>query len=188
METNKVNYNIDDVTVSTKVLADLLNITTRRLTGLENEGIIIKKARGRYLLKDSIKNYIKNLKINKDFGVKNLQKGELDLNQERAKHEVVKRKQSELKLALMSGDLYKSKDIERVMNDMLSNCRSKILNIPSKVTPLLVNISDIDYIKKIISREINEVLLELKDYDAKNLRSDEFIDSLLKEGEEDEES
>lgn len=184
MEENKKVDNIDEVTVSTKVLSDLIGVSDRRIRNLENEGIIVKKARGRYSLKDSIKNYIKNLKINKNLKNNDVQPGELDLNQERAKYEVVKRKQAELKLALMNGELYKGKDVEFVMNDMLSNCRSKILNIPSKLTPLLVNVNDIDYIKKIITREINEVLSELKDYNPEDFRSDEFINSLLGEDED----
>lgn len=184
MEENKKIDNINEVTVSTKILSDLLGVSDRRIRNLENEGIIIKRARGRYSLKESIKNYIKNLKISKELK-SNIQSGELDLNQEKAKHEIIKRQQSELKLALMKGELYKGSDIESVMGDMVSNCRSKILSLPSKLTPLLLNVGDKDYIKKILNREINEVLSELKEYDAKNFKSNESID-FFEEGDENE--
>ena len=48
--------NIENVTVSSTVLANLFGVTTRRIRQFENEGIIKKVARGKYSLQENIKN------------------------------------------------------------------------------------------------------------------------------------
>lgn len=129
---------------------------------------------------DSIINYILTLKVQMEAGNVDLD-GEIDLEEEKAIHERVKRHISELKLQVMKGDLHKSKDVERVMTDMLISVKTKLLSMPTKLAPLLVARNDVDYIRAAINKEVFEALNELKNYNPKDFHSDEFI------GEEEEE-
>lgn len=79
----------------------------------------------------------------------------------------------------MKGELHKAADVEKVMTDMLSAFKTRVLNVPSKVAPILED-RDAGYIKDRLTSEITEVLNELKDYDPKAFYSDEYV-----EGEED---
>ena len=83
--------------------------------------------------------------------------------------------QAELKLALMKGELHKSDDVEAVMTDMLMRIRSRFLQMPTKVAPLLEG-KEAGEIKRILYYEVREILEELKEYNPKEFKSDEFIE------------
>ena len=102
--------NIDSLTVSSAVLADLLGVTDRRVRQLASEGIFTRVSKGRYNLPDSIKTYLNMLKMEKDI-VNSHTNGELDLEQERAIKVRVERHQAEIKLALMRGEIHKAEDV-----------------------------------------------------------------------------
>lgn len=165
---------ISAITVNSSSLEKIIGVSDRRIRQLAEEGVIVRAAHGRYKLMDSITNYILNLKVAMEASGTKTPDGELDLEEEKAIHERVKRHISELKLQIMKGDLHKSEDVERVMTDMLVSVRTKLLSMPAKLAPLLVARSDIDYIRRAINREVLESLNELKDYNPKDFHSDEF--------------
>lgn len=167
--------NIDSLTVSAAVLADLLGVTDRRVRQLATEGIFTRVSKGRYNLPDSIKTYLNMLKMEKD--IMNSQvTGELDLDQERAIKVRVERHQAEIKLALMRGEIHKASDVEQVMVDMLTSFRTRLLNIPPKLAPILSDKNDKGVIQEILTNEITEVLHELKDYNAEDFYAKEYIE------------
>lgn len=173
-ETKKIE-SIESLTVSAAVLADLLGVSERRVRQLASEGIFTRVAKGRYNLPDSIKTYLNMIKMEKD--IMNTQApGELDLDQERAIKVRVERHQAEIKLALMRGEIHKSSDVEQVMTDMLISFKTRLLNIPPKLSPILAEKSDKVVVQDILSNEILEVLCELKDYNAEDFYSKEYID------------
>lgn len=171
---------ISAITVNSATLEKIIGVSDRRIRQLAEENTIVRAAKGRYKLMDSIINYILTLKVQMEAGNVDLD-GEIDLEEEKAIHERVKRHISELKLQVMKGDLHKSKDVERVMTDMLISVKTKLLSMPTKLAPLLVARNDVDYIRAAINKEVFEALNELKDYNPKDFHSDEFI------GEEEEE-
>ncbi len=173
--------NIDNITVSASVLADIIGVSDRRVRQMAEAGIIVRAAKGRYKLVDSLKTYLLTIKLAAEGVGVELADGEIDLNEEKAIHERVKRHISELKLQIMKGDLHKAEDVESVMMDMLTAFRTRMLNIPSKTAPSLEN-RDAVFIKDRLTGEIVEALNELKDYDPKAFYSDEYVES----GEEDE--
>lgn len=188
-DTEKVN-DIDSVTVTAGVLGGILGVSERRVRGLAQEGIFVKASQGRYKLKESMHNYVLNLRVANDAG-KTIQsdlEDELDLNTEKAKHERIKRHMSELKLALMKGEVHKSNDVEAVMMDMLVRFKTKIVSLPSKLTPQLVD-RDKSYILNALTEELNQVLEELSSYNAADFYGKEYIDAeeLDEEQEEDDE-
>ncbi len=166
---------IERVTVSAGVLKKLLLLKDdSRVRQLAGEGIFIRASKGRYLLFESLQNYIKTLKVQKDIALAE-DKNDINYKTERAKLEQIKRMQAELKLALMKGELHKSSDVEMVMTDMLARIRSRFLQMPSKMTPLLVE-KETGEIKKMLSNEVRDILEELKEYDPKDFYSEDFIE------------
>lgn len=170
---------IDSLTVSAAVLGGIFGVTDRRVRQMAEEGIIIRAAKGRYNLVESLKNYILSLKLAAEGATMGGPDGEINLDEEKGLHERVKRHISELKLQTMKGELHKAEDVERVMSDMLAAFKTRIMNIPSKVAPMLED-RDAGYIKERLTNEVTEALNELKDYDPKAFYSDEYV-----EGEED---
>ncbi len=172
---NKNLTEIERVTVSAGVLKKLLLLKDdSRVRQLAGEGIFIRASKGRYLLFESLQNYIKTLKVQKDIALAE-DKNDINYKTERAKLEQIKRMQAELKLALMKGELHKSSDVEMVMTDMLARIRSRFLQMPSKMTPLLVE-KETGEIKKMLSNEVRDILEELKEYDPKDFYSEDFVE------------
>lgn len=167
--------NVDGITVSAAVLGDLFGVTDRRIRQMAEEGIVVRAAKGRYKLVDSIKNYLLTLKLAADGVAVELVDGVINFDEEKALHERVKRHISELKLQIMKGELHKAEDVEMVMMDMLVAFKSRVMNIPSKVAPILEN-RDAAFIKDRLTKEVIEALNELKDYDPKAFYSDEYVE------------
>lgn len=147
---------------------------------MAEEGIIVRAAKGRYNLVDSLKNYILSLKLAVDSNDSDNPDGELNFEEEKALHERVKRHISEMKLQTMKGELHKADDVRHVMTDMLSSFKTRMMNIPAKVAPVLED-RDAGYIKERLTSEVTEALNELKDYNPADFYSDEYV-----EGEDDE--
>nr|WP_302142429.1 hypothetical protein [uncultured Schaedlerella sp.] len=173
-DTTKVT-NIDSITVSAAVLGDLLGVSERRVRQRAEEGIMVRASKGRYKLVDSVKNYILTLKLEVAGVSAELAEGEINLEEEKGLHERVKRHISELKLQIMKGEVHKAEDVEAVMLDMLAAFKTRVMNIPSKVAPLLEN-RDAAYIKDRLISEVTEALNELKDYDPKAFYSEEYVE------------
>jgi hypothetical protein len=171
---------IDSLTVSAAVLGNIFGVTDRRIRQMAEEGIIVRAAKGRYNLVDSLKNYILSLKLAVDSNDSDNPDGELNFEEEKALHERVKRHISEMKLQTMKGELHKADDVRHVMTDMLSSFKTRMMNIPAKVAPVLED-RDAGYIKERLTSEVTKALNELKDYNPADFYSDEYV-----EGEDDE--
>lgn len=168
--------NIDNITVAAAVLGELFGVKDRRIRQMADEGIVVRAAKGRYKLVDSIKNYMLSLKLAAEGVGLDMVDGEINFDEEKALHERVKRHISELKLQTMKGELHKAEDVETVMMDMLAAFKTRMMNIPSKVAPILES-HDAAYIKDRLTNEVTEALNELKDYDPKAFYSDEYVES-----------
>ncbi|MCZ8520140.1 MULTISPECIES: hypothetical protein [Paenibacillus] len=149
-----------EMTFTTKQMADVLNLSARRVQQLAEDGVLIKSARGKYKAAESIQNYIKSIQDRGGGG-----DGEADYFHERALHERAKREKAELELAVKRGDLHRSEDVEFVMNDMVAAFRSRILALPSKLSPQLIGKMDLAVIQSLLTQEVHEALTELSDYD-----------------------
>lgn len=175
-DTRKID-DISAVTVSSKVLAEIAGMGERQVRNLADEGIFVRNSHGRYLLMKSLKNYILNLKIAKagekvtsDFG-----KGELDLDNEKAKHEHLKSMITEIKLQLIRGQVHKSEDVGAVITNMFTKFRSKMMAVPYKLAPKLEGKTR-NEIADILKEEINFALAELADYKPSDYYPPEYID------------
>lgn len=166
---------IDSLTVSAAVLGNIFGVTDRRIRQMAEEGIIVRAAKGRYNLVDSLKNYILSLKLAVDSNDSDNPDGELNFEEEKALHERVKRHISEMKLQTMKGELHKADDVRHVMTDMLSSFKTRMMNIPAKVAPVLED-RDAGYIKERLTSEVTEALNELKDYNPADFYSNEYVE------------
>lgn len=173
-ETKKID-SVEQVTVSSTVLANLFGLTSRRIRQLENEGIIKKVARGKYSLQENIKSYITFIKASADLKESKTEEGKVDYDEEHALLERRKREKIELELAAMRGTMHFSEDVERVMNDMLSNFRAKVLALPSRVAPSLICMDTIADIQEILQGEVLDVLNELSEYNPSDFYSEEYV-------------
>lgn len=167
--------NIDSITVSAAVLGDMFGVTDRRIRQMAEEGTVVRAAKGRYKLVESIKNYLLTLKLAAEGVGVELADGEINFDEEKALHERVKRHISELKLQVMKGELHKAEDVQIVMMDMLVAFKTKMMSIPSKTAPILEN-REVAFIKERLTKEVIEALNELKDYDPKVFYSDEYVE------------
>ena len=167
--------NIDSTTVSAAVLGDMFGVSDRRIRQMAEEGIVARAAKGRYKLVDSIKNYLLTVKLAAEGVGVDLADGEINLEEEKGLHERVKRHISELKLQIMKGGLHKAQDVEIVMTDMLVAFKTRMMNIPSKVAPILES-RDAVFIKDRLTCEIIEALNELKDYAPRAFYSEEYVE------------
>lgn len=171
--------NADDlimVKVSSKVLAQCFGVSDRRIRQLADDGIIKRDSHGKYLLLESVKNYIINLKIQKagqrvqdDFD------DALDLNTEKAKHEKLKSMITQIRLLLIQGRVHKSEDVGRVLTSMLVNFKSKLLAMPNRLAPRLKGKDKIT-IQGLLKYELEVVLQELSEYNPADYYSDEHIE------------
>jgi phage terminase Nu1 subunit (DNA packaging protein) len=152
----------NEIVFSTAQMADIFQLTPRRIQQLAEEGVFVKAGRGRYAAAESIRRYIKNM-TERDGG-----KTEVDYFEERAYHEKAKRLKTEMEVAVMKGELHRSSDVEMVMNDMVAAFRSKMLALPTKLAPQLVG-KPVAAVLTIITTEVHDALTELSEYDPQKL-------------------
>jgi phage terminase Nu1 subunit (DNA packaging protein) len=171
----KKNEVIDGVIVGTAIICDLFGLSSRRVRELAHEGIFDRVKNGSYELVPTTKKYINYLKIKSDGKIDN-NSSEQNYLLEKMLHEKAKRQIAELELAQMKGTMHKAEDVEKVMGNMLTAFRTKILNIPTKIAPHLIAQNEISLIQDIIQKEIYEVLTELGNYDPELFHGDKYVE------------
>ncbi len=142
-----------------KIIADLLNLSEKRVKQLTDEGILTEIKKDHYGLKDSVQCYVKylqNMISDRDYSS--------DYNVEKTRLTKAKREKEEMELALKSGALHKAEDITFTVSNMLIAFKSKMLSIPSKLAPKVAKEKDINTINALLTDEINEALNELSEY------------------------
>lgn len=153
----KVTRDLKALTTTQAEMARVLGISQPRVHQLIDDGIVIKNNTGAVLFVESLKNYYK-LKLGSSENGE-----EIDYMKEKAKHEKIKREIAELRLAKMQAQVYDSRTVELVMTEMLSNLRTQLLGLPSKLAPQLEMKKKAEISPLIIS-ELEEKLSELSNY------------------------
>ncbi len=176
MEDTRKVEDISDITVSAKVLGEIIGVGDRMVRNLAEQGVLKRNSHGRYLLLKSVKNYILTLKIAKA-GEKvktDVDSQYLDLNREKAVNEHWKSMINEIRLQLIQGKVHKSEDVEAVITDMFSKFKSKLLALPVKAARRAEGKTRGE-IQQFLMDEVNDVLLELSQYNPADYYSDEHI-------------
>jgi len=159
------------------VLESLFGIKDRTVRDLADKGIIKRDSHGKYLFWSSVRSYITTLKVNNLGKNEKLDddESELDLSQEKALHEHIKRQITDIKLQLIKGQVHKAEDVESVMNDIFTRFKSKLTALPTKLAKRLEMKNRVE-IQEILKNEINNALVELSAYNPADFYSDEHIE------------
>jgi len=142
---------------TSKVVAQWLCLSERRVRQLRDEGVIQEARPGLYDLQPTVARYIQYLG-----GA-----GKENLNEERRRLTAAKREAAEMDNEQRRGDLHSTADFEKGLKTMLLNMRSRFLIIPAKLSPTLAagqltqaNIYDL------LKQAIDEALEEMSQYNA----------------------
>jgi phage terminase Nu1 subunit (DNA packaging protein) len=155
-----------DQEIQTGELAAIVGKSTRWIRQLTSEGVLRQTGRGKYILSVAIQSYIEHASGGKE------EDGKLRFVDHKTEHERIKAEKAAIQLAQMRGELHTSDDVESVMSDMLTAFRQKILAIPTKLSPQLVGIEEINIIKARLTKDLHEALAELADYNPDMFRED----------------
>lgn len=115
---------------TSKVVAQWLGLTERRVRQLRDEGVIAEARPGLYDLQPTVSKYITYIG-----GA-----GKESLTQERTKLTKAKREAAELENELRRGEVHRTEDIERGIKTMFLNIRSRFLALPAKLSPTLATL------------------------------------------------
>lgn len=157
------NISLRTATCSIKELAELFGYTTQRVDQLVDEGLVVKRSRGKYAVWESIKGMI----LHRDTKKKNQWDGEEggDYEVHRARLTSAKADIAEMQRDTLKGTVHEAGAVEAVWTDMLMNCRSKLLAIPTRLAPRIRKESDLATVQEILETAITEALNELASYD-----------------------
>ena len=169
-----------EVTWTAGKMAEACSVTTRRLGQLAEEGVMKKVSHGRYAVIPSLLAWNKQLReqvrhneeIDEELSIYD---DVQHIDVERAKHEHLKIKLTEIKLELLEGKVHKAEDVERVVTDMLLKMKSKLQAIPSQIAPRIEGKKKAE-IEELLNIEIEKALMELSEYNADDFRSDDYIE------------
>lgn len=141
---------------TSKVVAEWLGLTERRVRQLRDEGVISEKKPGLYDLQSTVAKYINYLRNGS---------GKINLNDERAGLTKAKREAAEMENRLRMGELHKTEDIETGLKTVFLNIRGRFLALPAKLSPALAGMGgDQTGIFDVLKNAIDETLEELSDY------------------------
>lgn len=139
---------------TSKVIADWLGLTERRVRQLRDEGVIEEQSPGLYDLRATTRRYISYLRSG-------------SLADERAGLTRAKREAAEMENALRRGELHKTEEIEAGIKTMMLNIRGRFLSLPAKLSPALATMGGKQTeIFDELKRAIDETLEELSNFDT----------------------
>lgn len=142
---------------TSRVVANWLCLTERRVRQLRDEGVIQEARPGLYDLQQTVNKYITYLGGT----------GKESLQTERMKLTAEKRKAAEMDNDMRQGNLHTTEDVEKGIKAMCLNVRSRMLVIPAKLSPTLAEMpQDQAAIFDLLKNAINEALEEMSNYNA----------------------
>ena len=147
-------------------LSEVLGIAERTIRDREKAGDIQKIGTDQYLFVESVHGYIeflKNRRTNQHDGGGG--EGADDYEVQRARLTRAKADIAEIQAETMKGNFHEAASVELVWTDMLMNCRSKLLAMPSRLSPKLRKESNVIKIRSILETTVHEALNELAAYD-----------------------
>ena len=141
-------------------IAKLLKLTERRVQQLAKDDIIPKAERGKYDLISSVHGYIDFLKAKAggEFTIEEVNKNKNKLI--KAKAEL-----AEIEKMKATSELIPQEEVKRTWLELIHKLKQKLLSIPNKVSPILINIKNTNQIKLILQEKIYEALYEISSDD-----------------------
>jgi phage terminase Nu1 subunit (DNA packaging protein) len=152
-----------------KVVANVLNLSERRVQQLAKENIIPKANNGRYDLMPTIKAYImylQDLNTGKKLGVE-------ELSVQRVRLLKAQADKTEIEVDILEGNVIPADEVEEKWGRIITAFRARILSLPNKLAPLVTATNDYKEAEEIIKEYVYEALIELSEYDPEDYRHTE---------------
>ena len=168
----KVSGDITKLTTTQREFGRAIKVTQQQVSQLVKQGRVVRDDEdktGGILIFESTKRYYQSQAAQRDTG-------DIDINRERALHEAADRKIAELKLAKMEARAYDARTVELVMTEQLSNLRTQLLGLPTKLAPILAGKTR-EEIYEILTAEIKEKLAELSEYSPAMFAEEEYLEA-----------
>ena len=144
-------------------VATLLKLTERRVQQLVKDGILPRPVKGIYEPIACIHGYIDYLK---KLAAGN---GELSLTDERTRLTKYQADLAELELRKAHGELLETKIAMQLWAEVVSSTRQRLLGLPTRLAPVIVQLKTIPEIKDTVENTIQEVLNELANPDLEGI-------------------
>jgi phage terminase Nu1 subunit (DNA packaging protein) len=164
--------------VNVDAIAKALNLTTRRVHQLKAEGLPTV-GRGQYELGPCMAWYIRYLQAALEKRGPNINPDTPDLLAEKTRLAREQGDKIALENAIKRQQLVYAEDVQQIWSDHISHAKSKILVIPSKLAPQLVNIDNANVIAGKLRDELDAALAELASANDEHLRLAEESDEAL---------
>lgn len=148
--------------VSVNEIAEILNLTARRVQQLAENGVIPKPVARKYALKPTVQAYVQYIRQNQE--VKNAGSAtQADLIAEQYRLTKVRADRFELDLGQQRGDLLPRVQTQAAWTAMVAHMRARLLSIPTKAAPLVIACQRHAEAERTIKQFIYEALSELKE-------------------------
>jgi phage terminase Nu1 subunit (DNA packaging protein) len=154
--------------VPVAAIAQLLNLTERRIQQLVKDNILPRPVKGYYEPVHCVHAYIEYLKKQISGS------GEISLTDERTRLTKYQADLAEIELQKARGEMIPSKRAMSAWGGVVQNVRQKLLVIPSRLAPVLTGIKSIPQMKEKLEESIYEVLNECTNPDLLKLGRSEY--------------
>ena len=142
-----------------KEIAEYLDLSAPYVSTLVKNGVLPQAKGKEGMNKDHCRiAYINYLRSKARMHLKS---GSGDIGEEKLRLVKNQADHKELEVAELSGKLIDTDDVIDLWQDMIANCRSKLLNIAAKVTHQVIGMTEYGEVEDLINDEIHEALNEL---------------------------
>lgn len=145
--------------ITTKELANILDLTPRRVQQYVKDGILSNEGRGKFNLKKSIHEYF-NYKIGLQKENQNKKGG--DYYKSLARKTELEAELKEIELAKRKNEIIEIEDVEELFTEIITIAKTKIMRRSATLAPKVAIESDVVKVKKIIDENSRVILNELK--------------------------
>ena len=144
--------------ITTNEIAEIFSLSERRIQQLTKEGVLKNTSRGKYNLKESIKDFIK-YKI--ELSRSKYSSCEIDISEARRRKEVAEAELKEIELKKTKEELVSEEEVIENWIKLLSIVKTRLLAMPNKLAPMLIGVESIGEIKEYLSNEVIAALNEM---------------------------
>jgi hypothetical protein len=156
--------------VDTRSLSIFLGCSARSLQQLATDGKLPKHSQNLWNLKDCIDAHRKHsvavaVSRFKDEGGEN-DEATAAMRAEKLQKLAAEREMAQIKLLGIKNETHAAADVRAIFGEMVVTIRSRLQALPHGVAPSLQGLDSVPEIIEVLNKAINQVLLELSDYDA----------------------
>lgn len=145
--------------VTAAVLARWLGVTPKTVRELAKRGVVVKAGRGLYVLEDSVRNVIADMR--KTASARGDEKSLASIRDEKIRLTRAQAQHAELRNAQLRGELVEAAAVEAEWSSVLRTVRATMLAIPSRAAHRLPHLTPHDLAE--IDRQIRDALVEIAD-------------------------